>query len=228
MADYFSQNQRRRNSVTQDRLNAPLPPAGTPGGRPVRPTQPRESLRQPSSIRIRRLPSNTPSQQQSRPMSQASDEGAEASDFSGGRRRSMSAPQRYQQNLAPPGAELTQQRTAEAPHMGTISEGVQLPPGQVTPYYDMPQTLGQNAPSINIETPSEAPMERATTGASAMQNAGNAAQRNRGLRRLRSSTVGNRSDNRNRHDEYDSDVVDLLDLLGMCRTRRRQVTRRQG
>ena len=219
MADYFSQGRRRGNSVTQERLNAPLPPSG----RPVRPADSYSSLRQPSGIRIRRLASGTG--QTSRPASQASnDDGVDVQDTAvTGRRRSSSEPQRYlgPQHLAPPGNDLTRQRTADVPsHMRTINEGSALPQEQATPYYEATETPRPLTPSINIQTPtSEAPVSRVVSNASAMNSAGNAAQRNRGLRRFRSGTQGTRPGSRQAHDEYDSDVVDLLDLIGVyCAT----------
>jgi len=170
----------------------------------------RESLRPPSSIRIRRLPSHL---SQQRPVSQASEEGIDVADqaFSGGRRRSSSAPQRFQPHLQPPSNDLARQRTADLPsHMRTINEGSALP--QETPYREAVETPAPLTP-FGLNTPGEQP---ATPGATtAMHSAGNAAQRNRGLRRFRSGTVGNRSDDHNAPDVYDSDVVDFLDLIGM-------------
>ncbi|KAK5688206.1 hypothetical protein LTS10_000184 [Elasticomyces elasticus] len=217
MGDYFNQSRQRpgtARTATQERLNQALPPVGA---RPVRSI---ESMRQPSSIRIRRLPSNYAASN-SRPPSQAGAADAVAVDdaaFSGGRRRSSSAPQRFQQNLTVPGtgADLARQRTADPMgHMGTITEGT--PVGQGTPYYEAAETPGllPPTPGMMLPTPGEAPIERIRTGASALNSAGNAARQNRGLRRLRSGQVGggDRSDYYNRHDEYDSDVVDLLDLI---------------
>ncbi|TKA66470.1 hypothetical protein B0A55_09198 [Friedmanniomyces simplex] len=210
MGDYFSQARQRAGTATQERLNAPLPPG------PARPVRSIESLRQPSSIRIRRLPSNYAASG-SRPTSQAGETDGVAVDdsaFTEGRRRSSSAPQRYQQNLAVPGTDLSRQRTADATsHMGTISEGTAVGQ-QGTPYYEAAETPRPLTPSIMLQTPGEAPVERVRTGASVLNSAGNAARQNRGLRRLRSGRVGgDRSDYFNRHDEYDSDVVDLLDLI---------------
>jgi hypothetical protein len=219
--DYFSQNRRRGNSVTQDRLNAPLPPtAQTPGAqagqgqpsRPVRPGPSYESLRAPSSIRIRRMPSGavTP-----RPESQQSSHATAEQDFAQpGRRRSTSEPQRYGPTLAPPGTELSRQRTVDMP---TISEGV---------------TTGQNVPSESSQSYHEAaegptppvtpsinetgsPAERIMTGASAVAEAGDAARANRGLRRFRTTASSAPRNEMPAADEYNSDVVDLLDLVGM-------------
>ncbi|KAK5111743.1 hypothetical protein LTR62_004663 [Meristemomyces frigidus] len=95
--------------------------------------------------------------------------------------------------------------------MGTITEGQALP--QQMPGLEQIETPGPFTP-FGVGTPAgEAPMQRITTGASAMHSAGSAAQRNRGLRRFRSGTAGSRSDDRNAPDVYGTDVVDLLDLL---------------
>ncbi|KAK3671646.1 hypothetical protein LTR78_008379 [Recurvomyces mirabilis] len=207
MGDYFVQQRRPNSAVNSDRLNVPPP---SPGGRSMRTASSRDSLRPPSSIRIRRLPSHL-SQQQPRPGSQASDEGVDVADqaFAGGRRRSSSAPQRYQQHLQPPSNELARQRTADLPpHMRTINEGSALP--QETPYHEAVETPGAFTP-FGLNTPMEQPPTPGAT--TAMHSAGNAAQRNRGLRRFRSGTVGNRSDDHNAPDVYDSDVVDFLDLI---------------
>ncbi|KAK1071998.1 hypothetical protein LTR12_015942 [Friedmanniomyces endolithicus] len=209
MGDYFSQARQRAGTTTQERLNAPLPPG------PPRPIRSIESLRQPSSIRIRRLPSYA-SASASRPTSQAGEtDGVAVEDtaFAEGRRRSFSAPQRHQQNLAVPVVDLSRQRTANSTGpMGTITEGAAL--GQGTPYREGAQTPQPSTPGIMPPTPGDGPIERVRTGASAMNSAGNAARHKRGLRRLRSGQAGgDRSDYYNRQDEYDSDVVDLLDLI---------------
>ena len=205
---YFVQQRRRNSAINSDRL-APPPPS--PGGRSMRTTASRESLRPPSSIRIRRLPSQL-SQQQARPVSQASEEGIEVADqaFAGGRRRSSSAPQRFQPHLQPPSNDLARQRTADLPsHMRTINEGSALP--QESPYREAVETPAPLT-SFGLNTPGEQPPTPGATNA--MYSAGNAARGNRGLRRFRSGTVGNRSDDHNAPDVYDSDVVDFLDLIG--------------
>ena len=213
MGDYFNQTRQRSSTVTQERLNAPLPTGSS--GRPQRPGGSYENLRQPSSIRIRRLPSQSP--YASRPTSQAGEnDGVTAQDTAvTGRRRSSSAPQRFEQNLTvPSGADLSRQRTADAAnHMGTITEGAVA--DQPTPYYEAAETPRPLTPGMIPDDGYGGPaMERIATNASAMNSAGNAARGNRGLRRFRSHVGGDRSDYHNRHDEYDSDVVDLLDLLG--------------
>lgn len=98
--------------------------------------------------------------------------------------------------------------------MRTITEGtVQQEPPE-TPYFDA-QTPGPYTPSINVQTPSgNDPVSRVATGASAMNSAGNAAQRARGLRRYRSGAAMGGQQSQPAADEYDNDVVDLLDLVG--------------
>ena len=229
MADYFNYNRRRGNSLTQDRLNAPLPPG--PEGRPLSNRPSRESMgRNPSSIRIRRLPSsNAP-----RPISQASEDSGDhdyVDAVTTGRRRSTSAPQRPS-NLAPPENDLSRQRTAD-PYMTTITEGTPMV-NQGSPMgYDAhqqgglrpstreaaenPQMETPMTPSINVQTPGADPVSRITTGASAMHSAGNAAKANRGLRRYRSTALlptKEQQANTQSQDEYNSDVVDLLNLVG--------------
>ncbi|KAK3109753.1 hypothetical protein LTR53_016644, partial [Teratosphaeriaceae sp. CCFEE 6253] len=212
MGDYSGQPRQRAGTASQERLNAPLPLGGS---RPMRPGGSYENMRQPSSIRIRRLPPQTPSG--SRPTSQAGEsDGVAAIDAAvTGRRRSSSAPQRYEQNLTVPGGvDLSRQRTADAAtHMNTITEGSVA--DQSTPYFEAAETPRPRMPSSLIPDDGygSGPVSRVATNVSAMNSAGNAALRNRGLRRLRSHAGGDRSDYHNRHDEYDSDVVDLLDLL---------------
>ena len=228
--DYFSQARRRNNSLTQDRLNAPLPPTvPTPGGgqarpqRPINPAGSYESLRAPSSIRIRRIPSGQ-IPQLARPTSQQAQEAVQAvaDNTTTGRRRSTSEPQRYGTNLAPPAMDLSRQRTqgdAQSP-MPTVTEGVATGPRGVrsesqdfvtpmrTPRPETPET-----PSVYADDTSD-PAERIMTGASAMHSAGNAARANRGLSRFRTGGSAMRNESP-AADEYGSDVVDYLDLVGM-------------
>ena len=214
MADYFGQAGRRRrgNTVGQDRSTTL-----TQGRRQLRPASSYASLRQPSSIRIRRLPSSTQvNQQHPRPLSQASgDDGVAIQDPAvEGRRRSSSAPQRYVPGQQTD-SDLARQQTADAqPYMRTIAEGTAL---EITPNVDgEAETPRPLTPSIGVPTPAaETPtVTRIQSNASAMNSAGNAALRNRGLRRFRSGTVGMHPDSRqSNHTEYDSDVVDLLDLI---------------
>ena len=216
--DYFGY-QRRRNPV-EDSRNRPLPAvppqtpgAQTPGGRQLGGATSLEGLRAPSSIRIRRLPSglSTP-----RPgTGQAGTTSVPQQDSTAtGRRRSSSEPQRYGQTLAPPGMDLARQRTYDMP---TITEGQTSTPGlqaseSSQDYHEALET--PRPPSINIED-ATTPAERVVTGASAMHEAGNAARTNRGLQRFR---TGGSAMPRNEYpaaNEYRSDVVDLLDLVGM-------------
>jgi hypothetical protein len=202
--------------------------------RPLRPSAGSyQSLRQPSSIRIRRLPSaySTPRPGSQPGMAPSAPPVAEHDfaehDFAepSGRRRSTSEPQRYGHNLAPPTNDLTRQRTAEMPTitegrtagMGTITEGRTTsgypPPEASQEFYDAhdaqrPVTPG--TPSINLSVDG-APVDRVETGASVITEAGNAARENRGLRRLR--TAASRNERQNAY-EYNSDVVDYLDLIG--------------
>ncbi|KAK5118658.1 hypothetical protein LTR85_008123 [Meristemomyces frigidus] len=156
-------------------------------------------------------------QQTPRPNSQMSDEGIDVNDTAvTGRRRSFSAPQRYAGNLAPADARLSRQMTAEQPHMGTITEGQRLPQTQETPFYEASETPGPLTPGVNLQTPAESPgMNRVVSAAPVMQNAGDAARSARGLRRFRTNTGASRGFGHGQlaHDEYDTDVVDLLDLI---------------
>lgn len=226
MADYFSFNRRRNNSDTRDRLNAPqAPPPQTPGPRrPLAEAGSLENLRRnpASSIRIRRLPSgNVP--QQARPASATTP--MEEDTAVTGRRRSSSEPQRYLGGLQPPETEISRQRTAEpSSHMPTITEGQQSQqrprPGQYpagsyrepaeTPFPDasVPPTPGVD----EHDMATSGPASRVSTGASAMNKAGNAARQNRGLRKVKTNASMR---DRNSRSEYNSDVVDFLDLVGM-------------
>lgn len=230
MADYFNYQRRQNNSLTRDRLNAPLPPVQTPGGRrhPLAEAGSMENLRRnpASSIRIRRLPSGNNLSQQSRPTSSATP--IEEDTAVTGRRRSSLEPQRYSGGLAPPALDLARQRTAEpsgqSGHMPTITEGQQ---SQQRPapsnssggsYHEavetpMPDpTPVRPTPGIDeYDAATSAPASRVTTGASAMNSAGNAARENRGLKRIRTNAEKARA-----RGEYDSEVVDLLDLVGKC------------
>lgn len=232
--DYFSSNRRRGSQVDQERLNAPLPPIAQtpgpntpgpqtpgPGTAAPRPRGPRglpslENLRQPSSIRIRRLPSR----ENTRPGTQGSGRGAPVAvdPPPTGRRRSSSEPQRYGNNLAPADADLARQRTHEMP---TIREGTaQMTPQPQTgssrdssPYQEAFETPQPQTPSTNLDGYG-VPADRVTTSASAMTEAGNAARQNRGLRRFRTgASTAPRNEVPNAND-YGSDVVDYLDLIG--------------
>lgn len=191
-------------AASSSRANAPSRPLMSSGGS-------RESLRTPSSIRIRRLPSNT-----ARPLSNVSDSGStEGRDFaepgSVGRRRSSSAPQRPALNELSE-HELARQRTAE-PFMPSIVEG-QASSAQ--------EARGvEPVPSREADAPQPySNLQRSTTagsdagGAQAMNSAANAARTNRGLRRLRSGALPPRQSELAADREYDADVVSLLDLVG--------------
>lgn len=198
----------RGSSNPQQFLNTPRTNAS---GRPLLSTGgSRESMRAPSSIRIRRLPSST---SVSRPLSGTSETHLpEERDFADpgtvGRRRSTSAPQRP--SLHDLGQDdLTRQHTAE-PFMPSIVEGQ--------------ATAAQEARGLQpvSSRPNDAPqpfsnLQRSTTetsGAQAMNSAGNAARGSRGLRRLRSGVLPPRQELA-ADSEYDADVVSLLDLIGM-------------
>ena len=243
--DYFSYARRRGNNpVTQDRLNAPLPPTqqtpgpqtpgpqtpgapGTPGGRRLGGPPSLEGLRAPSSIRIRRLPSGlgTP-----RPGTQQGPQSAVQADTAvTGRRRSSSEPQRYGSTLAPPGVDMSRQRTHEMPTLREETPGVQqAPSGSSQSFHDateapQPETPRPYTPSINIDDTTD-PAERVVTGASAMQDAGNAAREHRGLRRFRTASSAAPRNETPAADEYGSDVVDLLDLVGMLNLTYKRLT----
>lgn len=214
-SDYFN-SARRGAPADSDRRNAPLPsaPPQTPGGRRLAPAS-LEGLRAPSSIRIRRLPS---AQNVQRTGTQAGAPAASQPDTAAtGRRRSSSEPQRYGQTLAPPGVDLARQRTHDMP---TITEG-QTTGSRPQPtasessqdYHEAPETPPRT-PSLNIEDVST-PAARVITGASAMNEAGNAARANRGLQRFRTSGSNMPRNENPGANEYRSDVVDLLDLVGM-------------
>lgn len=192
--DYFGQGGRRRgNSATQ--------------GRPMLMGQgSRESMRQNSSIRIRRLPSST----NVRPTSQASDPQTEQHDFANpdmaSRRRSFSAPQRPASNTLPE-PDLTRQHTLD-PHMPAIVEGQASEGNHGTAYSDGIQDSRPQAP-VNLPTPGA----DSEAGATAMNSAANAARSNRGLRRFRSGALPPRQELQS-DSEYGNDVVSLLDLIG--------------
>lgn len=231
-SDYFSFQRRRNNSLTRDRLNAPLPQPQqqTPvRRRPLAEAGSMEDLRRnpASSIRIRRLPSgNVP--QQARPASSGTP--MEGDTAVTGRRRSSSEPQRYMGGLAPPGTDLSRQRTAEpSGHMPTITEGQQTQqrpaPSQSSggSFYEaaetpFPDTPVPPTPGVDeYDAATHGPASRVATGASAMDKAGNAARQNRGLKKIR-TTNSMRDRDAHARGEYTSDVVDLLDLVGKLPT----------
>lgn len=229
--DYFSYNRRRGQSSAQDRQNAPGTPApqtpGVPGSRRPPPgAGSLENLRAPSSIRIRRLPANVPGTP--RPATQQGESTTPEVHYeNSGRRRSSSEPQRYGTNLAPPGQDLARQRTTEDRHMPTINEA--KTPGQPVrhgsdQFFEARETPGLRPPtptSMDGASQSGSQANRVVNGAPAMQDAGDAARRNRGLGRMR--TTSYMRNEQPASDEYSSDVVDLLDLVGKSRMNYTQI-----
>ena len=228
--DYFGYQRRRNNSLTQDRLNGPLPGPGpqTPGSRRqlAQPGSMENLRRNPaSSIRISRLPSGN-AVPQLRPSS-ATTPGTEDTAVTG-RRRSSSEPKRYSGGaLAPPGSELSQQRTADPEvHMPTITEGESAQPQQ-TPgqgyggnygeAIETPMPVTPGTPGVDeYDAATTAPASRVASGASALNSAGNAARQNRGLRKFRTNASLRQQANADSRNNYNDDVVDYLDLVGMC------------
>ncbi len=104
--------------------------------------------------------------------------------------------------------------------MPTITEGMQSarrpPSASSQDYHDAPATPG--ASSINMSD-AGGPAFRVATGASTLNEAGNAARRNRGLRRHQTGGSAAWYNDRTVAGEYDSEVVDLLDLVGKCTAR---------
>lgn len=170
----------------------------------------RESMRTPSSIRIRRLPSNT---SVARPLSRGSD--TEERDFADpgtvGRRRSTSAPQRPSLHEIV-NDDLTRQHTAE-PFMPSIVEGQATSAQQargLQPVQSRPDDVPR--PLNNLQRSSTNNSDAGN--AQALNSAGNAARQTRGLRRLRSGVLPPRQQELAADSEYDADVVSLLDLIG--------------
>lgn len=200
----------RGYSTPQSNANAPRANAS---GRPLlHGGGSRESMRMPSSIRIRRLPSNLAE----RPLSSASD--TESRDFAepgtAGRRRSSSAPQRPTLQELDQDA-LARQNTAE-PFMPPIVEGQATSAQQargIQPVQSRPGDATQPFPNMSRTNTA------GSGGAQAMNSAGNAARGNRGLRRLRSGALPPRQQELSADAEYDADVVSLLDLIGMFLSR---------
>lgn len=73
----------------------------------------------------------------------------------------------------------------------------------------------ETPPVDDIDADTAGPADRVLSGASALQEAGNAARSNRGLQRFRTAASGISRNEQPTNDEYHSDVVDLLDLVGM-------------
>nr|OQO31262.1 hypothetical protein B0A51_01016 [Rachicladosporium sp. CCFEE 5018] len=215
VTDYFSPSDRRQPEPTTPAGNGArlrVPQANRPG---LNTYGSRESMRSPSSIRIRRLPSRDAA----RPGSQAS-ENVTTQDFANfsipgspnARRRSTSAPQRP---LSPEaGTDLARQRTVEA-YMPSIVEG-QASAAQeargLQPVKSRPTDLApQLAPSISVARPDS--READNSGPAAMHSAGNAARTNRGLRRFRSGALPPLIQHLPADDEYGADVIGMLDLI---------------
>lgn len=219
--DYFNYGSRRPGGNNpanqQDQPNNPPRGARYIAGAPSF-----ESLRAPSSIRIRRLPSSTAVQSLQRPATQeaAATPRPDDEEELTGRRRSFSAPQRPNYD-ALTGMDLSRQMTtdgAATSHMPAIREGEQATP--MHPGFprgasnSRPVTPGVSVQDMAAATP---PPERLGPGGPAMHSAGHAAQRTRGLglNRFRSNTssTGPRERPGSQQDEYESDVIDLLDLV---------------
>lgn len=226
MADYFNFGSRRQgDSVNQDRLNAPLPPG--PGSRP-RPSYmgSYENMRNPSSIRIRRLPSyvaesSRPTTSQHLPTPRLEDQDDDEEETTG-RRRSMSAPHRFgAAGLAPPATDLSRQRTVDDP-MQTITEdtpSTRQHSSSVHPgYHEAVETPQLYNTRTTEQFPAFDGTGVMTPGTShTLHSTAHAAQRNRGLGRSRGDTASSRYSGGQRSqndDHYDSDVVDFLDLIG--------------
>jgi hypothetical protein len=172
----------------------------------------RESMRTPSSIRIRRLPS---SNSVARPLSRGSETHLpEERDFADpgtvGRRRSTSAPQRPVSHEVAQN-DLTRQHTVE-PFMPAIVEGQ--------------ATAAQEARGLQPvgSRPDDAPQPFSNLQRTGTDNSGgvasqapNSASKGRGLRRLRSGILPPRQQELAADSEYDADVVSLLDLIGKSR-----------
>lgn len=228
--DYFNYGNGRQGGNNggnqQDQPNRPRGARYTPGAPSF------ESLRAPSNIRIRRLPSSNlvPTSQQrtgnlQRPATQeaATTPRPDDDEELPGRRRSSSAPQRPNYDMLM-GNDLNRQRTVDGARMPAIREGesitphgASMHPGFPGPHAgSRPVTPGINAQDMAAATP---PPERLGPGGTAMHSAGHAAQRNRGfsLSRLRSNTSSTAPRFVDRpgssQDEYESDVIDLLDLV---------------
>lgn len=215
--DYFDYGNRRGGQINQDRLNAPLP--GTPGV----PGTPRtlEGLRNPSNIRIRRLPSGNNVPQTPRPSSQQAQlSGVSEEPSSSGRRRSSSEPQRFGASLAPPEVDLSRQRTTGEYRMPTLNEETPASSSRRPAQYDSNRSFYHDARE-EVETPytypASPPEDPITKSASQMHEAGNAARANRGLRRVKTNASAGSGTRwaKPSADEYNNDQVDFLDLVGM-------------
>lgn len=224
--DYF--NYGSRGQPGNNAGNQQNPPNNNParGARYIAGAPSFESLRAPSNIRIRRLPSSNAVQGLQRPATQETATTPRPDDEQDlpGRRRSSSAPQRPNYDTLM-GMDLNRQRTtdaAAAARMPAIRESEQTTPraGQMHPGFPGGDSTSRPVtPAVNIQDMAATPPpERLGPGGPAMHSAGHAAQRNRGftLNRLRSSTASTapRSERPpSSQQEYESDVIDLLDLV---------------
>ena len=101
--------------------------------------------------------------------------------------------------------------------MTTLTE--ETPGAEQVPYARSESTqsfheAAETPPVDDIGAEGGSPADRVLTGASAMQEAGDAARANRGLHRFRTAASAVSRNERPTNDEYHSDVVDLLDLVG--------------
>jgi hypothetical protein len=96
----------------------------------------------------------------------------------------------------------------------TTASGPQPAASESSQDYHEASETPPRTPSLNIED-ATTPAGRVITGAPAMTEAGNAARANRGLERFRTGGSNMPRNERPAADEYRSDVVDLLDLVGM-------------
>ncbi|KAK3076956.1 hypothetical protein LTS18_011559, partial [Coniosporium uncinatum] len=211
--DYFDQrpqsNRSEGQTVTPGPATTPSQPLYRPSSQSnLAPTQTNPRLRS-STVRIRRLPSslnpriprkppsssdNNNNKNNNRRRSNGSDEGPEDSTAQTGRRRSFSEPA-----ARPP---------AEAPHMPTIVE---------------PPTAGQDADVTN--DPATATAAAATAQPAVRPTPGRIRSAYQGLTRIPSrltgggrelnepSEVGSQRQSNAAAHEYDSDIVDYLDVV---------------
>lgn len=201
-------NRGRANPGDPNLLNVP--------GSRLQNTPSRESLRSnASSIRIRRLPSHNLATD---PPDNGEVWSAAADAAVANRRRSSSAPQRID-HQAQQGTDLARVPTADAyaPMMPPIQEGFATSaPGGPSGAGDQTRLQAPHG-SMPSRPGGMADLHAAGSGPQATFNAGNFARTNRGMRRFRSGTAPSRA-NPTGSQEYDSDVVGFLDLVGESTT----------
>lgn len=175
----------------------------------------------PSNIRIRRPPSTNffpQSASQEHVQSPSVDDSAIT-----GRRRSSSAPRPLSHGFTNfSTAELARQSTLDGSHMPRITEGHVASRNGTTPgYTERVETPQTQTPGVDVEDMAlraAGPDGHGHAG-TVMHSAGNAAQRSRGfsLNRFRSNASTVRPNTRRgpaaNQNEYESDVIDLLDLV---------------